>query len=193
MANESAAAAPCLEERVARLEARIAIRELVARYCFTVDERDIDGIARCFTRDGVMRSLDGVMDARGRAAVIEQFHGRFAVLGPSNHYTHDHLVEFDPADPGRATGTLNTHAEVVRNGEFLVASLRYRDSYRLEEGEWRFAERVLEFFYYARPEALPAVMLGGARNRAYATPRAADFPEASPHWQSYHRDRPGRD
>jgi hypothetical protein len=183
---------PGLERRVARLEARHAIRELVARYCFAVDERDIEGIGRCFTHDGVMRSQDGMMAARGRAAVIEQFHGRFAVLGPSNHYTHDHVMEFDAADPTRARGTVNSHAEVVRNGEFLLASLRYRDAYRFEEGAWRFAERVLEFFYYARPGALPEVMLGGDRNRAYATPQPADFPEGSHHWQAYHRERPPR-
>ena len=71
---------PDLVTRIARLEARIAIRELVARYCFTVDERDIDGIAQCFTQDGVMRSVDGVMNAAGREAVIAQFHGRLAAL-----------------------------------------------------------------------------------------------------------------
>jgi len=192
MSERSPAAPRSLEERIARLEARTAIRELVARYCFAVDERDLDGIRRCFARAGIMRSLDGVMSARGREAVIEQFHGRFAVLGPSNHYTHDHVIEFDDADATQATGTLNTHAEVVRNGEFLLASLRYHDRYCLEEGDWRFAERVLAFFYYARPADLAATMRGEARNRAYAEPVPADFPERSPHWQAYYRERPRR-
>jgi hypothetical protein len=136
-----------------------------------------------------MRSLDGVMNARGRAAVIEQFHGRFAVLGPSNHYTHDHVIEFDEADSSGARGVVNSHAEVVRNGELLVASLRYQDRYRVEDGRWRFAERVLAFFYYARPSELDAVMRGTDRNRAYAEPRPADYPEASVHWQAYYRER----
>ena len=172
--------------RIERLEARIAIRELVARYCFTVDERDIDGIAQCFTQDGVMRSVDGVMNAAGREAVIAQFHGRFAVLGPSNHYTHDHIIEFDEGNPRAARGTLNTHAEVVRNGELLVASLRYQDRYALEEGQWRFAERALAFFYYARPADLPEVMRSTLRNRAYPQPVVADYPERSAFWQRYY-------
>lgn len=192
MHDRSAVAPPTLEQRLAQLEARHAIRELVARYCFAVDERDLDGIRQCFTQDGIMRSLDGVMNARGRDAVIEQFHGRFAVLGPSNHYTHDHVLEFDAADAGSATGTLNTHAELLRNGEFLVASLRYHDRYRLEDRRWRFAERVLSFFYYARPADLGVAMRGELRNRAYAEPVAADFPERSPHWQAYYRERPRR-
>ena len=177
-----------LEARVARLEARHEIRELVARYCFTVDARDIEGIAACFTRDGAMRSLDGVMDARGRDAVVNQFHGRFEVLGPSNHFTHDHLIEFDADDPDRATGIVNSHAEVVRNGRALLASLRYHDEYRREDGSWRFHLRLLSFFYYLEPGEYAAVLRDPLRNRAYAEPRPADFPERLDTWQRYHRE-----
>ncbi len=182
-----------LEERVARLEARNQIRELVARYCFTVDARDVAGIAECFTRDGAMRSLDGVMDATGRDAVVRQFHDRFAVLGPSNHFTHDHLIEFDSDDADRATGIVNSHAEVVRNGDALLASLRYHDEYRREDGRWRFQLRLLSFFYYAKPAEYAAVLRDTLRNRAYVEPRAADFPEKLETWQRYHREHaPGR-
>ncbi len=181
---------PTLEQRIARLEARAEIRELVARYCFTVDARDVEGIGGCFTRDGVMRSLDGVMNARGREAVIRQFHDRFAVLGPSNHFTHDHLIEFDPNDADRATGIVNTHAEVVRNGEALIASLRYHDEYLREEGRWRFCARTLSFFYYVKPSEYAPVLRDTLRNRAYAEPRAADFPETLETWQRYHREHP---
>jgi hypothetical protein len=179
-----------LEQRLARLEARVAIHELVARYCFTIDARDIEGIGRCFTRGGGFRSLDGVMDAVGRDAVVEQFHGRFAVLGPSNHFTHDHLIEFGDSDPGRATGIVNSHAEVVRNDEPMLASLRYHDEYRFEDGRWRFHVRTLSFFYYLRPADYREAMGGSLRNRAYAAPQPADFPESLRTWQDYYRDRP---
>lgn len=179
-----------MEQRIARLEARVEIRELVARYCFTIDERDIEGIGRCFTRDGSFRSLDGVMNAAGRDAVIAQFHGRFAVLGPSNHFTHDHVIEFDERDAERATGVVNSHAEVVRNNEPMLASLRYHDEYGYEEGRWRFRTRTLAFFYYVRPSDYGEAMGGVLRNRAYPQPQAADFPERLPAWQSYYRERP---
>ena len=39
---------------------------------------------------------------------------------------------------------------------------------------------------------LAATMRGEARNRAYAEPVPADFPERSPHWQAYYRERPRR-
>ena len=183
---------PSLEQRIARLEARAEIAELIAHYCFAVDERDIGRMGGCFTRDGVFRSIDGVMNAAGRDAVIAQFHGRFAVLGPSNHFTHDHTLSFDAADPGRATGLVNAHAEVVRNGEALWTSLRYEDEYGVEDGRWRFRVRTLSFFYYVRPGDYPEAMLGTDRNRAYDSPRPADWPERTSTWQRYYREHPRR-
>ena len=87
MTHAAAGSDRTLAQRIERLEARAAIRALVGTYCITVDVRDLDGIAQCFTRNGIMRSADGVMNASGREAVIAQFHGRFAVLGPVS-YTH---------------------------------------------------------------------------------------------------------
>jgi hypothetical protein len=179
-----------VEQRIARLEARVQIRELVARYCFTIDERDIEGVGQCFTRDGSFRSLDGVMNASGRDAVVAQFHGRFSALGPSNHFTHDHMIQFDDSDPARATGIVNSHAEVVRNDEPMLASLRYHDEYRLEEGLWRFRVRALAFFYYIRPADYREAMSGSLRIRAYQKPQSADFPELVPTWQRYYQEHP---
>lgn len=173
-----------MEHRLARLEAREAIRELVARYCLVIDDRDIDGIGRLFTHDARFRSRDGVMDAAGREAIIAQFHGRFAVLGPSNHFTHDHIIWFDGDD--RARGLVNSHAEVVRNGETLWAALRYEDEYRFEDGMWKFADRLLGFFYYLPARDYAELMRRPDRMRAYAEPRAADFPESLETWQRYH-------
>jgi hypothetical protein len=93
-----------LEERIARLEDLEAIRTLVARYGFAIDDRDIAAVADLFTNDGRFRSTDGVMDASGRQAVLAQFEGRFAALGPTNHFTHDHVIRLDDAAPGTARG-----------------------------------------------------------------------------------------
>lgn len=180
------------EQRIYRLEARAEIRELVARYCFTIDNRDVQGIGECFTSDGSFGSIDGVMNARGRQAVIDQFHGRFAVLGPSNHFTHDHVVEFSDEDSTSAHGLVNSHAEVVRNGMPMLTSLRYHDEYRQEDGRWRFHRRSLEFFYYLQPDDYTEALTGLLRNRAYAEPQPAEYPELRESWQAYYRERPRR-
>jgi hypothetical protein len=50
------------------------------------------------------------MNAQGRAAVLEQFRGRFAALKVSNHFSHDHILTFD-TDPTAPGGLLTAHAE----------------------------------------------------------------------------------
>ena len=54
-----------LERRVARLEAREQIRELVAEYSMAVDDRDIPTIARLFATDAVFGHADGTLTVEG--------------------------------------------------------------------------------------------------------------------------------
>lgn len=177
--------APSIEARLRRLEDRSELHELVARYAVAIDDRDIAVIADLFTADGAFRSRDGVMNAQGRAAVLEQFRGRFAALTVSNHFSHDHVLSFD-ADPDRAAGLLTAHAEVWRNGRALIAALRYQDSYRREQGRWRFADRLLSFLYYLPVEEYAQGLGDRLRMRAYGDRRPADFPETLATWKQYH-------
>ncbi|GAB4137912.1 MAG: hypothetical protein Tsb0016_03430 [Sphingomonadales bacterium] len=172
-----------LETRIAALEAREEIRNLVARYCFVIDDRDIDGIAALMAPDAVFRSADGVMNARGRDAIIDQFHGRFAVLGMTNHFTHNHVINIDGADHGH--GLVNSHAELYRNGRPMIVALRYQDRYVRHDGAWLFAERLLSFGYYLDVADYEALLGAPLRMRAYAQPQAADWPEATPSYQAY--------
>ena len=53
-----------LEERVRRIEDRLAIEDLVADYCSGIDNRDLDRFMSCFTADAVVRYQDRVMELR---------------------------------------------------------------------------------------------------------------------------------
>ena len=177
-----------LERRIHRLEAREEIFELIARYGFVMDDRDMAGMDELFTQDVVLRSMDGVMNATGLDAVVEQFRGRFKVLGPSNHFSHDKIIRFDDRQPDVASGIVLSHAEMNRKGQAMLTAIRYQDSYRREAGRWKFSERVLKFFYYV-PAAQYLDALGeglARRNRAYELPVAADWPEQLPSWKSYY-------
>ena len=169
--------------RVERLEAESAIRALTARYCFAIDNHELDAVRELFTEDARVFSRDGVMDAVGRDAIIRQYEERFRVLGPSNHVSHDHWVRIESAD--RASGSLSAHAELWRNNQMMVTALRYEDEYSREDGVWRFASRELSFLYYV-PVAEYARILGEEkRMRAYAEPAAADYPERLSSWRDY--------
>ena len=179
---------PTLEERVRHLEDRVAIGELIARYGLVLDNRDVDAIESLFTPDARVWSADGAMDARGRQAVIEVFRGRFDLLGPSNHFTHDRIVEFDHMDPDRATGLVLAHAELQCKGQPMLAAIRYQDVYQRCEGRWRFRERGLSVMYYVpTAEYLDAMGPGIAtRMRAHDRALPADWPEQLPTWQRHY-------
>jgi ketosteroid isomerase-like protein len=176
---------PDLASRIRKLEDREAIRELVGAYGYTIDNRDIDALAELFCVDGVLQSADGIMNAQGRAAVVEMYKGRFAVLGPTFHFTHDHAITLDEADANRARGVIASHAEVTRNGETMLAAIRYHDDYRREGGRWRFARRVLNFFYYTPVAEYIDCMKSALRQRAYGDQRPSDWPESLESWQRY--------
>lgn len=168
-----------IEERVGRLESLWEIRQLVARYCFAIDNRDLAAVGALFAEDAVFRSKDGMMEARGVPAILRQFEGRFAVLGVSNHITHDHVIDLDGE---QATGLVSAHAEVWRKGEAQIAALRYADCYARIGGRWLFRERVLSFLYYVPVADYAAVLGRRERNLAYDKPMPADYPESLPTW-----------
>ncbi len=180
-----------LERRIQMLEDEAEIRNLVARYGFRIDDRDMDGVADCFTEDGGFSSREGKMGAQGRQAVVDQFHDRWSVLGPANHIVHQHLVELDPDDPDHAKGTVSSHAELIRNGEVWLTALRYDDQYR-RDGRWRFADRMLSVFYYLRPQDYVEKFGDVMRNLTYEQPYAASIPEALDSYRAYYEAHPPR-
>ena len=101
------------EQRLQRVEDRQAIQELGILYGFVMDERDETGIRQIFTEDATLDSQDGVFKASGMEDIVATYLGRFAALGPTNHYSHGHVVRFRDEDPDSAYGLLAGHAEVT--------------------------------------------------------------------------------
>jgi ketosteroid isomerase-like protein len=182
------AANQTLEARLTLVEDQIAIRDLTARYNFAMDNRDLASASLLFMPDASFGSKDGAMRATGIEAIVKQFEGRFSVLGPTNHFAHDHVIWFE--SPTRARGNLSVHAEVWRKEEPQITALRYDDLYiKGADGLWRFQERLLSFFYYLHVKDYASAMGRLERNIASGTPVAADYPERLP---TYVEMRPGK-
>lgn len=177
-----------LAQRIERIEAESQIRQLVARYCFTIDDRDLEGLAALYTDSARMRSADGVMDAIGLDAIMDMWRGRFAALGPGQHVTHDLVIDEINLAAGTARGRVSSHAEVERNGISMIGAVRYYDEYRRTTDGWKFAERLLRFLYYVPVSRYDGILGERHRNLAYAEPKLADFPEALPGWNAFHRE-----
>lgn len=179
-----------LDQRLRRVEDRLEIADLQARYTLAIDVHDLARVGQLFAREGRFRSADAVMEATGREAVCAQFAKRFEKLGFGFHVTHDHLIELDPLDGDRATGMVSSHAEVVRQGEPMLVGMRYQDVYCREDGAWRFADRLLRFFYYLPLTEYARAIRTPDRMQAYGEARPADLPEGAPTYQANPEDFP---
>jgi len=167
-----------IEARLAAVEAELAIRKLIARYMFAVDDRDLEALRALFTEDARLSSADGVLDARGREAILALYQQRFDALGFSNHFAHDVVIELEGED--RATGVVSAHAELWRNEVQQLAALRYQDRYARQDGRWRLAERRMLYVYYAPFDRYGALLGSVLRNFTHGEPKPADAPERSP-------------
>lgn len=176
-----------LESRIDRLESRAAILKIIAQYCKACDDRDVPLLRSLFAPDAQVRSADGRMRGEGVDGIMAMYRKRFEVLGLSVHWTHDTIIDIDPADPDRATGEVFCHAEAMRNGQVLVGSLRYEDEYVRRDGRWMFASRLLKFLYYVPVQQYAEALASPLRQRGYETPMPGDYPETLESWEGWVR------
>lgn len=171
-----------LESRIRRLEDRVELQELVAVYGRRLDDRDLAGVAELYTADATFDSTEGPVT--GRDAVIDYYRRQLDRYGMTYHYPHSQTIEFTGADT--ATGVVSAHAELAIVPTPFVVALRYLDSYRREDGRWRFVSRRALQLYAAPLADLPDVLAGRLRRRWPGTePAEADIPEQLPTWQAY--------
>ena len=64
----------------------------------------------------------------------------------------------------------------------MCVCLRYEDEYVREDDRWRFAERLMRFFYYCPIEDYPTILTTRRRKVIAGERRDADIPEPLPGW-----------
>ena len=118
-------------------EAIVAIQQLYAAYCHTLDDGDGDAFSACFTPDGILGGAGGTIVG---AEALAQFATKLLASGRNLRHVASgiHVVGDGDDAEGRAY-LLAYHGGT--STEFL-ASGRYRDRLRRVDGTWRFAERV---------------------------------------------------
>lgn len=162
------------DQRLRRVEDRLELQELAARYCHAIDDRDLGALADLYTMDADFDGPAGA--AKGREAIRTHVAERLGAYDFSYHYPHSQVVEF--SDDDEATGIVQAHVELSIDGEAFRAALRYVDRYRREDGRWRFQRRQLLQMYALPLAEMPAGLATAERVRwPGAPPRSADLPE----------------
>ena len=167
-----------LANRITRLEDQLAIRELCGRYSVALDDHDFDTLGMLFAPQAVYGWVDSPAQAVGRDAVVDLLRRRVAPAGPSFHFNHDILIDWEHTDSARVTGTVSGHAEVCPSGVQLIGAIRYRDHYVKVESRWMFAQRLLSFLYFVPVDEYPGILKLRERLHVGGAPQAA-------HWPSY--------
>lgn len=177
-------ARPDLESRVAALEARQQIVDLVARYGLAIDDRDIDKLGATFAEHGTFEQLDGSFKSEGRTAIMAYYRQRVAAYNASYHYPHSHLIEL--TDDSHGTGIVCGHAELGIDGRTFIAGLRYYDKYERYDTDWLFTERRLGMVYYMDlAEFVDGGLTFEDRKRYFGQNSTADLPESLATWQDF--------
>jgi ketosteroid isomerase-like protein len=185
------------ESRLQRIEDRLAIGELIARYGILLDNREYAAVGELFTEDARFWQHVGDTDARTRTGIVEFYRDRLSHSGPSYHYPHAHVLTFESDD--EATGVVAAHAEMGIEGRMVLVGLRYHDRYRKgADGAWRFAERETWFHYFLPADELPRRYSDEIRRTWPGAPLPADLPDSLPSYQAephagFSRAAPTRD
>ena len=172
-----------LEQRVRRLEDRLAINDLVIRYATLLDDAQWDALGELFTTDGVFASVNST--TTGREAIIENFKVKHA---PFTSTWHDpHGIAVDLIDENHARGTVIGYAELGKPGLTLVTSIRYQDDYQCDDGMWRFAKRKVLSLYSMPLSELAAGGLGDQERKRWPgrSPGIAELPDYDRHHPGY--------
>jgi uncharacterized protein (TIGR02246 family) len=115
---------------------KLAIQELCARYCHTIDSHDSAGWSQCFTPDGVFE-FDG-WAIRGRSALAEYAEVHARVMR-CRHLTLNCLYQ---VQGDRATGSSTTIVTLATEGGYkILGQGAYQDQLVKEGGQWRLAHR----------------------------------------------------
>lgn len=169
-------AAGTIEHRLQRLEDREEIRRLIGRYALAMDNKDFDLVAEIFAADARFVWKDGSFACETRNGIVNMYRTRLAGAGPSFHYTHDQFVNWDDANPDLASGLVLGHAEVSSAAGQSMVAIRYEDRYLREDGQWRFAERVLGFLYSVPIAEYDGILMKSDRIRLASGALPAHWP-----------------
>lgn len=128
------------EQRLSQLADRLAIEEVLARYCRGIDRCDAQELARVFTEDAVIDFGDG---PKLRDETIAELMEGLGAMRLTQHNIGNFLCEIE-GDRARAeTYCVAYHFLPSEEGEVeLVVGGRYLDRLVRISGQWRIAGRL---------------------------------------------------
>lgn len=177
-AGDHFAEIPSLEERVARIEARDRVEELLAHYARCVDAQDAQGVGAAFTEDGEMCS-PGMPALKGRARITKLYGRLLPALRTSSHLIGAQQVLFASSERALVHAAFQAWDSYKADDALDCFSFGFYEveAVREADGEWRMAALSINFAgqLEASADGSPARRRGHERSflRAVRSPVAA--------------------
>ena len=133
------------EKTLATLLAKEEIRELALLYSRGVDRKDGALLRTLYTRDAT--DTHGDTFDGGAEDYVVFLEGAFPYMRYSGHHVCNHLVSVNGDEGEGEVYAIAYHIIPDGKGGWLedFGCVRYIDRYRIEEGRWRFAQRVVSY------------------------------------------------
>ncbi len=126
-----------------QLDDRIAIEELLARYCGHLDSGRFAEMAALFTPDGTWDTAFGAATGRDKIeALVRRLASHAAPTPRMLHLTANVIIEIE-GDAARATSSWMV-AQNSPRGPLLDCAGNYIDSLKKIGGQWLFANRKID-------------------------------------------------
>ncbi len=128
-----------LEQRIQRLEDIEAIRYLQAKYQRSLDARDFNSIAECFSDDVVSAYGNGQMSFNGKDQVIGFLMQSMSVEMPSAHMIHGGEIDVN-GDTATGKWYLQDFLIVKGHGINIHGAAIYENTYKKIDGVWKIVK-----------------------------------------------------
>jgi uncharacterized protein (TIGR02246 family) len=163
-----------IERRMARLEARAEIAELLARYAFLLDDHEFEAVGELFAPDARFGSPGSTHV--GREAIVANYRALGEVYPITLHEARGFVLEL--LDDDHARGEVLGFSEQASDRNTVVTSFRYADEYVRLDGRWRFASRQVRTLYAMTHAELASGGLGWELRKRWPhrTPAPAELP-----------------
>ncbi len=132
-----------LAARIARLEARAEIQELLVRYTFLIDDHEFSALGELFTDDARFGSPGS--SHVGRRQIVANYRKLGELYPITLHEARGVVLGFTGDD--RAQGQVLGYSEQANQKHTVVTSFRYADEYARVGGRWRFVSREVSTLY----------------------------------------------
>ena len=129
------------------IEDRLAIEDLYARYCVTLDTGDEAGWVACFSPHGV---FSGRSPARGRAELVGYHRDRMAARAEEpftnpQHWNANLQLSGEPPEVAGFSYVMRIGTMRADGSIRIVRLAAYRDRLVKQDGRWLFARRDVSF------------------------------------------------